>query len=467
MRPSQPLVMAGRIMRKPRCAWPRAPFWRRMFSPTTDLLLFFVFFCLQLRYRDLYRVVCTLVHRFSHHDLSGDGGSLADADAWGELWTGSWWRESRAAAIADGFHGIVGVVLFVDETTATAHRMHQACPVAVSIGNIPLERRQCDWARELLGYLPTPMPRETKARFRARRIEAMRLLVQESIMPAIGQTVMWDGRRFCLQVALIAGDIKELWWQGGLKQSASAAFPCPWCEAPKDKLYEPQGNASVTYRDRTARRSDLFLAQGAGRRGYAFKPPLRALSRLQRFDVYRQSAPDPLHAASMGVLDAVLSDIWAALTPSQRGALERATAAVARFPGLHLPRDIGKHISKRSKPAYRTVSLCVVLPYVLRGLCFHEPASVLVVVMKHFALAQARELREDDLDRLMEYGRTALRLYASAHSNRNTGKAHMLLAATGGHRCEGHRFELSSRTCGSAVTCRMPFAALGCRSTLT
>lgn len=322
------------------------------------------------------------------------------------MWTGSWWRSANASALADGFDGIVAVIVFIDDTVATAHRMHAACPVVVTLGNLPARFRQQDQARELVSYLPTRAAGEAKEQFHSRRMKALKVLVERSFAPAVGRVIVCGGKRLVVRIALVAADIKELWWQCGLQLSASAAFPCVWCECPKEQLYTTEeGRQPTAATLRTAARS----AQLQGTLGYTSAPPLLA---LPDFDVFEQTAPDPLHAASMGVFNLALRDVHNALSRRERKMVYAALAAAGSFPSMRLPRDVEKHINKSSKPAYRTMSLAVTLPYILLHLQVNLTAAILLCrMLEHYALTQKHELHEDDLERMQEAGHAALRTY--------------------------------------------------------
>ena len=77
---------------------------------------------------------------------------------YGEQWTGLWWEHAQELIGGSGLKKVLSIILYSDATTLDHLGKSSEHPIYLSLGNIPIWRRnKCD-AKDLLGFLPKLKP---------------------------------------------------------------------------------------------------------------------------------------------------------------------------------------------------------------------------------------------------------------------------------------------------------------------
>ncbi|PKB93885.1 hypothetical protein RhiirA5_440079 [Rhizophagus irregularis] len=97
---------------------------------------------------------------------------------YGEQWTGLWWKRAQNSLGTTGFKKILSIILYSDATTLDHLGKSSEHPVYLSLGNIPIWRRNKRDAKVLLGILPKLKSHHNRKNNKANFISAKRILYQ-------------------------------------------------------------------------------------------------------------------------------------------------------------------------------------------------------------------------------------------------------------------------------------------------
>ena len=94
--------------------------------------------------------------------------------------TRNWWQRAEASILPSAY--ILSIILYSDVTTTDRLEKNSLYPIYISLGNIPMWRRNKEDAKEFLGYLPIISARdETK-----KKSSHFKKLVRETFHNSIG-----------------------------------------------------------------------------------------------------------------------------------------------------------------------------------------------------------------------------------------------------------------------------------------
>lgn len=162
-----------------------------------------------------------------------------------EQYSGNWWKKVQTQLPNDTL--ILSIILYSDATTLDVLSKSTKHPVFLSLGNIPIHRRNKSDAKVLLGYLPLIKASTNSEKRSPQFILAKHHLFQESYRHLTKDILTLQKKGFYLRtdhgpeivypfISQIIGDLPENASMCSTFNSALAKYPCHTCLVTRDEL---------------------------------------------------------------------------------------------------------------------------------------------------------------------------------------------------------------------------------------
>ncbi|GET59622.1 hypothetical protein GLOIN_2v1783703 [Rhizophagus irregularis DAOM 181602=DAOM 197198] len=245
--------------------------------------------------------------------------------------TGKWWKTTQESLPTGS--KLLSIILYSDATTTDTLGKSQLHPIYISLGNIPIWRRNKQDAKQLLGYLPIleaankDLVRDTFHKSLRHLLEPI-ILLKDGIDLFINNENTW----FYPRVSTIIADWPEAASFCLVYKSSNSSLPCHSCLIKRDNLANI--NLSV---------NDVILRTHDEMRKY-FENDTQNLN----INIYLATVPDRMHH-----LDLVEE-------------VDRRLAAIPRFPAIKIFSNGLQSIARLTANEYR--SLMKVMIFVIDNL---------------------------------------------------------------------------------------------------
>ena len=176
--------------------------------------------------------------------------------SYGEQYTGNWW--SNAETLIPNKAHILSIILYSDATSIGTLGKSSLHPIYMSLGNIPIWRRNKEDAKQFLGFLPIISANSTeknssefKKLVRETFHNSIRFLLDPLFENASGIEFKVNGENiwFYPKISSIICDWPEACVFSLTYKLANANYPCHFCLVPKDKLNKFNKKGKVILRN--------------------------------------------------------------------------------------------------------------------------------------------------------------------------------------------------------------------------
>jgi hypothetical protein len=146
-----------------------------------------------------------------------------------------WWKTTQESLPPGA--SLLSIILYSDATTTDTLGKSQLHPIYVSLGNIPIWRRNKPDAKQLLGYLPI-LENANKNLVRETFHECLRHLLELIILLENGVDLFINNKKiwFYLRVSTILADWPEAACFCLVYKSSNSLVPCHFCLVKKSDL---------------------------------------------------------------------------------------------------------------------------------------------------------------------------------------------------------------------------------------
>ncbi|RHZ83080.1 hypothetical protein Glove_99g24 [Diversispora epigaea] len=173
---------------------------------------------------------------------------IENEQSYGEQYTGNWWKKAKESIPSVAY--ILSIILYSDATTTDTLGKGSLHPIYISLGNIPIWRRNKEDAKQLLGYLPILSAKDE----REKKSSEFKKLVREtfhnsikflldplftnddddgdSIELKIDNEIFW----FFLRVSTIICDWPKACTFSLTYKLTNSNYPCHFCLVSKENL---------------------------------------------------------------------------------------------------------------------------------------------------------------------------------------------------------------------------------------
>ncbi|GET59623.1 hypothetical protein GLOIN_2v1783703 [Rhizophagus irregularis DAOM 181602=DAOM 197198] len=269
--------------------------------------------------------------------------------------TGKWWKTTQESLPTGS--KLLSIILYSDATTTDTLGKSQLHPIYISLGNIPIWRRNKQDAKQLLGYLPIleaankDLVRDTFHKSLRHLLEPI-ILLKDGIDLFINNENTW----FYPRVSTIIADWPEAASFCLVYKSSNSSLPCHSCLIKRDNLANI--NLSV---------NDVILRTHDEMRKY-FENDTQNLN----INIYLATVPDRMHHLDLGLFRYQIiftCDILKLQHVNGNKLVEevdRRLAAIPRFPAIKIFSNGLQSIARLTANEYR--SLMKVMIFVIDNL---------------------------------------------------------------------------------------------------
>ncbi|PKY55433.1 hypothetical protein RhiirA4_427506 [Rhizophagus irregularis] len=231
---------------------------------------------------------------------------------YGEQWTGLWWERAHNS-IGGGLKKILSIILYSDATTLDHLGKSSKHPVYLSLGNIPIWRRnKCD-AKVLLGFLPKLNPLHNNKNNKKSFIPAKRMLYQhcfDIMTQPIYEKLENNGLNIVTDNQIIwsfpflsefIGDLPEDASLTLTYNSSRCKRPCHICTITIDEL----NNTTLSQNEielRTPENMQFILNQNLSHE-YSIHPIQNIFWKFRMLNIYSATVPDRMHHCDLGLFN--------------------------------------------------------------------------------------------------------------------------------------------------------------------
>jgi hypothetical protein len=184
--------------------------------------------------------------------------------------TGNWWQRAEASIPPSAC--ILSIILYSDATTTDRLEKNSLHPIYISLGNIPMWRRNKEDAKEFLGYLPIISARDETEK----KSSHFKKIVRETFHNSIGflldplfceeNGIDFEVNRrnkwFFPRISTIICDWPEACTFSLTYKTANSNYPCHFCLVEKDRLMDVRKD-QVTLRNHKNMRDYYRKNKGA------------------------------------------------------------------------------------------------------------------------------------------------------------------------------------------------------------
>ncbi|POG66797.1 hypothetical protein GLOIN_2v1879550 [Rhizophagus irregularis DAOM 181602=DAOM 197198] len=283
--------------------------------------------------------------------------------------TGKWWKTTQESLPTGS--KLLSIILYSDATTTDTLGKSQLHPIYISLGNIPIWRRNKQDAKQLLGYLPIleaankDLVRDTFHKSLRHLLEPI-ILLKDGIDLFINNENTW----FYPRVSTIIADWPEAASFCLVYKSSNSSLPCHSCLIKRDNL----ANINLSVNDVILRTHDEMRKyfENDTQKSVCIESVPNFFWDLPNINIYLATVPDRMHHLDLGLFRYQIiftCDILKLQHVNGNKLVEevdRRLAAIPRFPAIKIFSNGLQSIARLTANEYR--SLMKVMIFVIDNL---------------------------------------------------------------------------------------------------
>ncbi|GET56382.1 hypothetical protein GLOIN_2v1783703 [Rhizophagus irregularis DAOM 181602=DAOM 197198] len=280
--------------------------------------------------------------------------------------TGKWWKTTQESLPTGS--KLLSIILYSDATTTDTLGKSQLHPIYISLGNIPIWRRNKQDAKQLLGYLPIleaankDLVRDTFHKSLRHLLEPI-ILLKDGIDLFINNENTW----FYPRVSTIIADWPEAASFCLVYKSSNSSLPCHSCLIKRDNL----ANINLSVNDVILRTHDEMRKyfENDTQKSVCIESVPNFFWDLPNINIYLATVPDRMHHLDLGLFRYQIiftCDILKLQHVNGNKLVDRRLAAIPRFPAIKIFSNGLQSIARLTANEYR--SLMKVMIFVIDNL---------------------------------------------------------------------------------------------------
>ncbi|GET52140.1 hypothetical protein GLOIN_2v1783703 [Rhizophagus irregularis DAOM 181602=DAOM 197198] len=341
--------------------------------------------------------------------------------------TGKWWKTTQESLPTGS--KLLSIILYSDATTTDTLGKSQLHPIYISLGNIPIWRRNKQDAKQLLGYLPIleaankDLVRDTFHKSLRHLLEPI-ILLKDGIDLFINNENTW----FYPRVLTIIADWPEAASFCLVYKSSNSSLSCHSCLIKRDNL----ANINLSVNDVILRTHDEMRKyfENDTQKSVCIESVPNFFWDLPNINIYLATVPDRMHHLDLGLFRYQIiftCDILKLQHVNGNKLVEevdRRLAAIPRFPAIKIFSNGLQSIARLTANEYR--SLMKVMIFVIDNLYDENNNEVdnfvnnddLVKLYKYwnemYILSRYEEFSESDLEKFNDAIHRWTRMFVKA-----------------------------------------------------
>ncbi|GET66930.1 hypothetical protein GLOIN_2v1488317 [Rhizophagus irregularis DAOM 181602=DAOM 197198] len=284
--------------------------------------------------------------------------------------TGKWWKTTQESLPTGS--KLLSIILYSDATTTDTLGKSQLHPIYISLGNIPIWRRNKQDAKQLLRYLPIleaankDLVRDTFHKSLRHLLEPI-ILLKDGIDLFINNENTW----FYPRVSTIIADWPEAASFCLVYKSSNSSLPCHSCLIKRDNL----ANINLSVNDVILRTHDEMRKyfENDTQKSVCIESVPNFFWDLPNINIYLATVPDRMHHLDLGLFRYQIIFTCDILKLQHvngnklvEEVLDRRLAAIPRFPAIKIFSNGLQSIARLTANEYR--SLMKVMIFVIDNL---------------------------------------------------------------------------------------------------